>query len=65
LFGSGAVLGHPNLMQRSLGFSLLTLRQFIEQVGRSMHPATLLAGAAEDLRQRLPFAQCLRLDLNM
>src|SRR6516162_5726865 len=32
-FGDGLGLGHPNLLQRALGFRLLALRQLGEHVG--------------------------------
>jgi hypothetical protein len=40
-------LGHPDLLQRPLGFRLLALRQFVEDVGGLVHPA------ARSLRQTL------------
>jgi hypothetical protein len=57
LLGCGATLGHPDLVQGSLGFGLLTFGQLVQYVGRLMHPATLRARAAKDLRQRFPEAQ--------
>src|SRR5262249_3376313 len=32
-------LGHPDFLQRPLGFRLLALRQFVEDVGGFVHPA--------------------------
>src|SRR6059036_1115390 len=43
-------LGHPDLLQRSLGFRLLALRQLVQDIGSLVHPAAL----ATRLRPRLP-----------
>ena len=58
LLCGGATLGHPDLVQGSLGFGLLTFGQFVEHVGRLMYPATLFARVAKNLRQHFPEAQC-------
>src|SRR5215471_7650675 len=36
-------LGHPDLLQRSLGLKLLALRQLVEDIGGLVHPAALPA----------------------
>src|ERR1700704_3110553 len=50
-------LGHPDVLERPLGFALQTLRQFVEDVGSLVHPAALLARFGPDLGKRLPEAQ--------
>ena len=35
-------LGHPNVLERSFGFALQTLRQPVEDVGSLVHPTALL-----------------------
>ena len=52
---SNAALGfrHPDLLQGTLGFRLLALRQFVQHVRGLVHPAALLA------RSRPDFAGCL------
>ena len=52
-----ARLGHPDLLQCSLGFRLLALRQFVEDVGGLVHPAALLACGRPQLAERLPEAK--------
>src|SRR5438105_9077630 len=46
--------GHPDFLQRPLGFQLLALRQFVEDVGGFMHPAALAARVRPYLFERLP-----------
>src|SRR5262245_58349561 len=48
------VLGHPDFLQRPLGFRLLALRQFVEDVGGFVHPPALAARLGPDLFDRLP-----------
>jgi hypothetical protein len=48
------VFGHPDFLQRPLGFRLLALRQFVEDVGGFMHPAALAARLGPYLFERLP-----------
>ncbi len=50
-------LGHPDVLKRSLGFALQTLRQSVEDVGCLVHPAALLARLGPDLGKRLPEAE--------
>src|SRR5437763_11338517 len=45
---------HPDFLQRPLGFQLLALRQFVEDVGGFMHPAALAARLGPYLFERLP-----------
>ena len=47
-------LGHPDFLQRPLGFRLLALRQFVEDVGGFVHPAALAARLGPDLFHRMP-----------
>src|SRR5262245_25274348 len=47
-------LGHPDFLQRPLGFRLLAVRQFVEDVGGFVHPAALAARLGPDLFHRLP-----------
>jgi hypothetical protein len=47
-------LGHPDVLQRSLGFRLLTLQLFVEHVGGLVHPAALAAGLGPYFLDRLP-----------
>src|SRR5215470_14453553 len=47
-------LGHPDFLQRPLGFRLLALRQFVEDVGGFVHPAALAARLRPYLFDRLP-----------
>src|SRR4029453_9091438 len=47
-------LGHPDFLQRPLGFRLLALRQFVEDVGGLVHPATLAARLGPYLFEGLP-----------
>src|SRR5262249_47375187 len=47
-------LGHPDFLQRPLGFRLLALRQFVEDVGGFVHPPALAARLGPDLFDRLP-----------
>src|ERR1700740_3480908 len=48
---------HPDLLQRSLGFRLLALRQLVQHVGGLVHPAALSAGLRPHFLDRLPEAQ--------
>nr|AAA27373.1 unknown [Acidithiobacillus ferrooxidans] len=41
-FRSLAIGGHPDFLQRCLGFALLGFGKFVENVGGLMHPAALL-----------------------
>ena len=50
-------LGHPDVLERPLGFALQTLRQPVEDVGGLVHPAALLARLGPDLGKRLPEAE--------
>src|SRR5262245_49618977 len=47
-------LGHPDFLQRPLGFRLLALRQFVEDIGGLVHPAALAARLRPYLFDRLP-----------
>src|SRR6058998_2620748 len=47
-------LGHPDFLQRPLGFWLLALRQFVEDVGGFVYPATLAARVGPYLFEGLP-----------
>src|SRR5437660_10820537 len=47
-------LGHPDFLQRPLGFRLLALRQLVEDVGGFVHPATLAARLGAYLLEGLP-----------
>src|SRR6266540_419063 len=47
-------LRHPDFLQRPLGFRLLAVRQFVEDVGGFVHPAALAAGLRPYLFDRLP-----------
>src|SRR5215813_9695571 len=47
-------LGHPDFLQRPLGFRLLAVRQFAEDIGGFVHPATLAARLRPYLFDRLP-----------
>ena len=57
LLGLSLRRSQVDLVQMLLGLRLLRLRQFVQHVGRLMHPASLLAYLAVDLAQRLPEAQ--------
>ena len=50
-------LGHPDLLQRPLGFRVLALRQLVQDVGGLVHPAALAAGLGPHLLDRLPEAE--------
>src|SRR6516225_3096433 len=50
-------LGHPDLLQRPLGFRMLALRQLVQHIGGLVHPATLAAGLRPYLLNRLPEAE--------
>src|SRR5262245_28367329 len=47
-------LGHPDFLQRPLGFRLLAVRQFVADVGSFVHPAALAARLGPYLFDRLP-----------
>src|SRR5262249_48924409 len=47
-------LGHPDFLQCPLGFRLLAVRQFVEDVGGFVHPAALPAGVGPHLFDGLP-----------
>src|SRR5262249_2659638 len=49
-----AVWGHPDRLATLFGLRLAVLRQFVEHVGRLMHPTPLPARLAIHLAQRLP-----------
>src|ERR671925_476243 len=46
-------LGHPDLLQRPLGFRLLALWQLVEHVGGLVHPAALAADLGPYFLDRL------------
>ena len=50
-------LGHPDLLQRPLGFRLLALRQLVQHIGGLVHPAALAAGLRPHFLDRLPEAE--------
>src|SRR6516162_4710880 len=50
-------LGHPDLLQRPLGFRLLALRQLVQHIGSLVHPAALAARLRPHLLDRLPEAE--------
>src|SRR5215471_20398455 len=50
-------LGHPDLLQRSLGLKLLALRRLVEDIGGLVHPAALPAGVGPHLFEGLPKAE--------
>ena len=50
-------LGHPDLLQRPLGFRLLALRQLVQDVGGLVHPAALAARLRPHFLDRLPEAE--------
>src|SRR5271167_2178195 len=50
-------LGHPDLLERPLGFRMLALRQLVQDVGGLMDPAALAAGLRPHLLDRLPEAE--------
>jgi hypothetical protein len=47
-------LGHPDLLQCSLGLKLLALRQLVEDIGGLVHPAALPARVGPYLFEGLP-----------
>src|SRR5215468_3707229 len=47
-------LGHPDFLQRALGFRLLAVWQFVEDIGSFVHPAALATRLGPDLFHRLP-----------
>src|SRR5207342_3812627 len=50
-------LGHPDLLQRTLGLGVQALRQLVQDVGGLVHPAALLAGCRPHLAKRFPEAE--------
>src|ERR1700682_365472 len=50
-------LGHPDLLKRSLGFRVLSLRQLVQDIGGLVYPAALAAGLRPHLLDRLPEAE--------
>src|SRR5689334_21160953 len=50
-------LGHPDLLQRPLGFRMLALRQLVQHIGRLVYPATVAADLRPYLLNRLPEAE--------
>src|SRR5262245_16019666 len=50
-------LGHPDFLQRALGFRLLAVRQLVEHVGALVHPAALAEGLGPYLLDRPPEAE--------
>ena len=55
--GIVAPLGHPDFSEIRLGPGLNRLWEFVEDVHRFVNPASLMAGGAELLLQRLPEPQ--------
>jgi hypothetical protein len=49
-FSSQATLGHPDLVQVLFAFGLQTLWQFVEHIGRLVHPATLRLRRAKPVK---------------
>src|SRR5258705_12494541 len=49
-------LGHPNLLERTLGLRLLALGQLVQDIGGLVHPKALAAGPRPNLRDPLPEA---------
>ena len=49
--------GHPDFLERPLGFRVLALRQLIQDVGGLVDPAALAAGLRPHLLDRLPEAE--------
>src|SRR5258705_13609663 len=47
-------LGHPDLLQRTLGLGVQALRHLVQDVRGLVHPAALLAGCRPHLAERLP-----------
>src|ERR1700738_1309484 len=50
-------LGHPNLLERTLGLRLLALGQLVQDIGGLVHPTTLAACPRPHLLDRLPEAE--------
>ena len=50
-------LGHPDLLERPLGFRLQALRQLVQDIGGLVHPAALLAGLRPHVLDCLPEAE--------
>src|SRR5258707_14182053 len=47
-------LGHPNLLERTLGLRLLALGQLVQDIGGLVHPTELAAGPRPHLVDHLP-----------
>src|SRR5665213_3993451 len=52
-----ARLGHPDCLDRTLGFALYRTRQVVQDVHRLMHPTALMPRFGEDLVERRPESQ--------
>src|SRR3984893_5431310 len=50
-------LGHPNLLERTLGLRLLALGQLVQDIGGLVHPTALAACPRPHLLDRLPEAE--------
>src|ERR1700730_668362 len=50
-------LGHPNLLERTLGLRLLALGQLVQDIGGLVHPTALAAGPRPPPPDRLPEAE--------
>src|SRR3982075_3263891 len=50
-------LGHPNLLERTLGLRLLALGQLVQDIGGLVHPTALAARPRPHLLDRLPEAE--------
>src|ERR1700732_2089593 len=50
-------LGHPNLLERTLGLRLLALGQLVQDIGGLVHPTALAAHPRPHLLDRLPEAE--------
>ena len=55
--GLGLGVGLPDVVQVPFGLGLHGFRHRVQNIAGLLHPASLLAGAAEDLTQRRPEAQ--------
>src|SRR6202035_5306295 len=58
-------LGHPDLLQRTLGLGVQALWQLVQDVRGLVHPAALLAGCRPHLAKRLPEAERTVSDRNL
>jgi len=50
-------LGHPDLLERTLGLRFLALRQLVQDIGGLVHPTALAARPRPYLLDRLPEAE--------